>query len=150
MEQVIAVERSIWIDAPREQAWRAITEVSYLNQWYATYYHWDIPTLEVGETVKFYNKDNHGDVQTATIEVVDPPRQFTLRWHPNPQYPMVSLVTTFLLEEENGGTQASIIESGYEAVPADERQQWLDATSGGYTLSMENLKALLEGRTVPH
>ena len=44
----------------------------------------------------------------------------------------------------------TIHESGYETVPEAERQQWLDATGGGYTMSMENLKAHLEGRPIPH
>ncbi len=150
MEQAVAVERSIWIATPIEKAWRAVTEPAQLNQWYATFYQWDIPALQVGAIVKFYNKDDHADAQIAAIEVVDAPHEFTLRWQPNPQYAAVSLVTSFLLATENGGTRATIRESGYENVPADERQQWLDATSGGYTLSMENLKAFVEGRNLPY
>ena len=38
----------------------------------------------------------------------------------------------------------------YESLSDDVRQQWLDATGGGYALSMENLKAYLEGREVPY
>jgi uncharacterized protein YndB with AHSA1/START domain len=149
---IIAVERSIWIDAPRERAWRAVTEPEHLDKWYATYYRWDIPALAVGATVRFYGKDAtaHTDVQTATIETVDPPRQFTLRWQADPKYPAVSLVTSFLLADENGGTRMTIHESGYEDVPEDERQSWLDATGGGYGMSVENLKAYLEGRPLPH
>jgi uncharacterized protein YndB with AHSA1/START domain len=150
MEQAIAVERSIWIDTSLEKAWRAVTEPEHLNQWYATYYHWHIPALQVGTTVRFYNKDHHEDAQIATIEVVDPPREFTVRWQPQPQSPTTLLVTSFLLAEENNGTRVTISESGYETIPADERQQWLDATGGGYTMSMENLKAHLEGRDLPY
>jgi len=149
MMEKIAVERSIWIDAPTERVWQAVTEPEQLNRWYATFYHWDIPALRVGETVKFFNKDNPSDVQVATIHVVDPPREFTLRWEPNPQYPEVTLVTSFLLQAENGGTRATILESGYENMPIAERQAWLDATGEGYTMSMENLKAHLEGRPIP-
>ena len=146
----VAVERSIWINASCERAWRSVTEPEHLNQWYATYYHWEIPALQVGTTVTFYNKDNKADHQIANIEVVDPPRQFTLRWQPDKLYPAMTLVTTFLLAEENGGTRVTISESGYEALPEAERQQWFDATGGGYTMSMENLKAYLEGRKIPH
>jgi uncharacterized protein YndB with AHSA1/START domain len=146
----IAVERSVWIAAPRERVWQAVTEPAQLDHWYATYYRWDIPRLEVGATVKFYNKDDETDMQVATIGVVDPPREFTVRWQPDQKYPAMTLVTSFLLEEENGGTRATILESGYEAIPADERTQWTDATGGGYTMSMENLKAHVEGRRLPH
>lgn len=145
-----AVERSIWIDADVDRAWQAVTEPAHLNQWYATHYHWDIPALTVGAPVRFYNKANESDAQTASIEVVDPGNEFRVRWQPHPDYPNVSLVTAFLLRTENNGTRVTIYESGYEAVPADERQDWLDATGGGYTLSMENLKAHLEGQPIPH
>jgi hypothetical protein len=62
----------------------------------------------------------------------------------------MSLVTSFLLQEENGGTRATISESGYELLPDDVRQQWMDATGGGYTMSMENLRAYVEGRSLPY
>jgi uncharacterized protein YndB with AHSA1/START domain len=150
MEQTIAVERTVWIAVPRQRAWRAVTEPEHLDQWYATYYHWEIPALAVGTMVKFYHKDDGTDMQIATLEIVDPPRQFTLRWQPDKLYPAMTLVTTFLLEEENGGTRVTIIESGYESLPEDERQQWVEATGRGYTMSMANLKAYLEGKELPH
>jgi uncharacterized protein YndB with AHSA1/START domain len=72
MEQTIAVERTVWLAVPRQRAWRAVTEPEHLDQWYVTYYHWEIPALAVGTTVKFYNKDDGTDMQLATLEIVDP------------------------------------------------------------------------------
>lgn len=146
----MAVERTIWINARRERVWQAVTEPDQLSQWYATYYHWDIPALEVGTTIRFYNKDDQADAQIATIEVVDPPREFTVRWQPDKEYPEVSLITSFLLAEEDGGTRATINESGYERLSGAVRQQWLDATHRGYTMSMANLRAYVEGSPLPH
>jgi uncharacterized protein YndB with AHSA1/START domain len=146
--EATAVERTIWIAAPIERAWRAVTEPEALSQWYATCCRWEIPALEAGATIKFYNTDT--DIQLATIEIVDPPRRFTLRWQPAPEYPGTELVTTFLLEEENGGTRATIIETGYETLPDEVRQQMVDATAGGYCMSVENLKAYVEGRSLPY
>jgi uncharacterized protein YndB with AHSA1/START domain len=145
MEQA-TVERSIWIAAPRERVWQAVTDPQQLEQWYATNCKWEIPALQVGATITFYHSDT--DILHATIEVVDPLRQFRLRWAPVEQG--IVLVTSFLLEEENGGTRATITETGYDALPKDQRQQWLDSTDAGYTMSMENLKAYLEGRLIPH
>jgi hypothetical protein len=115
-----------------------------LNQWYATFYHWHIPALEVGVAVRFYNKEDESDAQHALIAVVDPPREFTLNWQEAPH-----LVTSFLLEAEAGGTRITIRETGYENLPESERQSWLDATAEGYSMSVENLKAFLEGRSKP-
>ena len=148
MQEKIAVERSIWVDAPIERAWRAVTDPEQLTRWYATYYAWEIPALMVGATLKFHNSDT--EILHATIEVVDPPREFTVRWQADATYPTMNLVTSFLLATENQGTRVTISESGYEHLPEAERQQWMDATGGGYTMSMENLKAHLEGRDLPH
>jgi uncharacterized protein YndB with AHSA1/START domain len=147
MGQQLAVERSVWIDTPIERAWKAVTEPEQLTQWYATNYSWEIPTLAVGARIRFHNSDT--EALGAAIEVVDPPREFTVRWDPSAHYGVV-LVTSFRLAEENGGTRVTIYESGYESVPADERQEWIDATGVGYAMSVENLKAHLEGQTLPH
>jgi uncharacterized protein YndB with AHSA1/START domain len=140
--ETIAVERSIWIAAPRERVWRAITDPEQLTQWYAPGCPWDIPALQVGATVTFYNTDT--DIQRGTIEVVAPPHQLTLRWQPDQTYPATTLVTTFLLAEEHSGTQVTIIEAGYESLPENVRQHRLDETAQGYGESLELLKVYLE------
>jgi uncharacterized protein YndB with AHSA1/START domain len=144
MQQTLTVERSIWIKAPRERVWRAVTDPQQLEQWYAKGCPWQIPVLQVGGTVRFYNTDT--DIQLATIEVLDPPRQFTLRWLPDPAMPEAALLNTFLLVEENDGTRVTVIQSGYESLPAETRQQWLDADTSAYTTIVENLKSYLEDR----
>ena len=101
--------------------------------------------------MKFFHKDEaNTDILNATIVVLDPPREFTLRWEPDQTYPEVTLVTSFRLAVEQNGTRVTIHESGYEKMPEDVRQQWMDATGLGYTGSVENLKALLEGTPLPH
>jgi uncharacterized protein YndB with AHSA1/START domain len=138
----IAVERSVWIKAPRQRVWSAITEPEHLERWYAPGCPWAIPTLQVGATVKFYNTDT--DIQLATIEVVEPPHQFTLRWQLDQRNPEMTLVNTFLLEEENGGTRVIANQAGYESLPNNIRQQQLDQDAEAYTAIVENLKTYLE------
>jgi hypothetical protein len=60
----------------------------------------EIPALQVGTTVKLYNKDDRITHQIASIEVVDPPRQFALRWQPDPHYSAMTLVRIFMLEQK--------------------------------------------------
>jgi uncharacterized protein YndB with AHSA1/START domain len=140
--QKFAVERTIWIAVSREHAWRAITEPAQLERWYAPGCPWDIPSLHVGTTVKFYHTDT--EILLATIEVVAPLRQLTLRWLPDQIYPATTLATTLLLAEENGGTRVTIIEIGYESLPGEVRQHRLDESAEGYSASLEQLKAYLE------
>lgn len=136
----LTVEKTIWINVPRERVWRAITQSQEIMQWWDDY--WEISALEVGAVVKFGTPD---DFMIATITVVDPPRQFTIQWPPPPQYHRIEIFTTFLLEEENGGTRVTVTETGFEALPDDIRQKRYDQTAQGYTTVLESLKELLEG-----
>jgi uncharacterized protein YndB with AHSA1/START domain len=140
--EVIAVERRVWINAPRQRVWQALTEPKHLERWYAPGCPWAIPALKVGETVKFYNTDT--DIQLATIEVVESPHQFTLRWQLDPMRPEITLLNTFLLEDENGGTRVIATQAGYESLPDDIRQQQLDQDADAYTAIVESLKEYLE------
>lgn len=152
----IGIERSIQIDAPIELVWQAVTDPTKLGEWYAPGSPWIIPELRVGAAVEFHHSPNRHHTATevtvlrATIISLDPPREFGLRWDPDVTYPEMVQITTFTLAEEDGGTRATISESGYEGIPREERQEWLDSISSGYGMSMENLKALVEGREVPH
>ncbi len=135
----LSVERSIWIAAPRERVWQAITDSQQLQEWWGDY--WEISSLEVGATVKFGEVD---DPMSATIDVLDPPRQFTLLWPPQPQYHSIKIFTTFVLAEEKDGTRITVTETGFEALPDDIRQTRFDQTAKGYGQVLEALKGLLE------
>jgi uncharacterized protein YndB with AHSA1/START domain len=133
MQQIIAAERTIWIDAPCERVWVAITEQT--GQWW-TPNQWKIPVLAVGGAIIFGEEP---DACLAVIEVVDPPREFTIRWKSTPPQ-----VTTIILEAENDGTRVIASQSGFEALYDDIRQQQVDRTSEGYAIILNNLKTLLE------
>lgn len=140
--ETLATERSVSIHAPREQVWRAITEPEHLREWYAPGCAWEIPSLLVGETIKFHNSET--DIQPATIEVVDPLRELTLHWQLDPANPETALVNTFRMEAENGDTRVTVIQAGYEALPDDIRLEQFRQDAEAYTAIVESLKAYLE------
>ncbi len=148
IDMTISAERCIRIAASRERVWQAITTAGQLDLWYAPGSTWEINVLKVGETVKFH----HVSLETleATIDVCCPMNEFALRWAPDTTYPQMTLVTTFLLENDGECTRIIILESGYEALPDDVRQAWIDRTHEGYEMSLENLKATVEGRSILH
>jgi uncharacterized protein YndB with AHSA1/START domain len=135
----LTVERTIWIAAPRERVWQAITDAEQIQQWWDDY--WEIPALQVGGAVKFGTED---DPMLATIVVVDPPREFAIQWPPQPQYHSIAMFTRYVLEEENGGTRVTVSETGFEALPDEIRQERFDSTARGYTTVLANLKSYLE------
>jgi uncharacterized protein YndB with AHSA1/START domain len=148
----LTVEQTIWINAPRERVWQAITDDAQITKWWGDY--WEIPVVEVGATIKFGSENDPNlakeeDHMVATLAVVDRPREFAIQWPPQPQYHSIEMVTRYLLEEENGGTRVTVSETGFEALPDDIRQQRLDSTAKGYATVMANLKAYLEGESNP-
>lgn len=139
---------TIWIEAGQERVWRAVTEAPQLSLWYSPGSPWEIPQLQVGAVVYFHhspNKYHTGEevvTMEARIEAVDPLHKFSLRWElESPEYEMV---THFILSGENGGTRVTITESGYET------PEQAKPTEEGYAMSLENLRAHLEGRSLPY
>lgn len=140
--ETLAVERSVLIDASPQRVWQAITDPAELEQWYAPGCPWEIPALQHGATVKFHNTDT--DLQLATIEVVEPLQEFTLRWQLDPMHPGLTLTNAFRLEPEDGSTRVTISQAGYDSLPEDMRQEQLDQDAAAYTAIAESLKDYLE------
>ena len=140
--ETLAVERSVLIDAPRERVWKAVTDPAHLEKWYAPGCPWEIPLLDVGQTVKFHNTDT--DIQLATIEELEPLHRFTLRWELDPAHPGITLLNSFTLEEENGSTRATISQAGYESLPDGVREEQFRQDADAYTAIAESLKSYLE------
>jgi uncharacterized protein YndB with AHSA1/START domain len=140
--ETLAVERSILINVPRERVWRAITDPAQLEQWYAPGCPWEIPDLQPGTTIKFHNTAT--DIQLATIEVVQPLREFTLRWQLDLMHPGLTLTNKFRLEAENGDTRVTINQTGYELLPDNIRQEQLDQDTEAYIAIAKSLKNYLE------
>jgi uncharacterized protein YndB with AHSA1/START domain len=133
------VKRDIWIAAPRERVWGAITNAETIMKWWGD--TWIIDTLEVGGKVEF---GQPGDMIHATIAVLDPPRQFSIHWPPQPHYQAENAYTIFDLAEENNGTRLTVTETGYEALSGSERQERMNRTGSGYTMVLANLKSYVE------
>ena len=138
----LRIERSVWIVAPRMAVWRALTEPDQLLVWYAPGCRWEIPRLAAGAGIKFFNAET--DVQTASIERAEHGRELALSWHVDSSMPSLRLLNTFVLEEENAGTRVNIIQEGYEALPAEQREQWMRQDEGAYAAVASGLKAHVE------
>ena len=140
--ETLAVERGVLTSASPQNVWDAITEPRHLEEWYAPGCPWEIPALQPGAKVKFHNTDT--DVQLATIEIVRPLQEFSLRWQLDPMHPGLTLTNTFRLEPQNGGTRVTVIQAGYESLPEGIRQEQLDQDADAYTAIAESLKSYLE------
>lgn len=135
----IGVERTIWINAPRERVWQAVTDPAQIAQWFAP----GASFAQHGDTISVRIGDSNVDV--VIIEWVDPPRQITTR-----SLPDRSVTMTYTLEDENGGTRFTVTETGFESLSAEARQQRLDQDGIGWDGTLANLNAYIEGKSLPH
>lgn len=134
----ITIERSIWIAAPRERVWQAVTDPAQIARWFAPgaslSQKGDIICVRIGDK----------EMEVAVVELIDPPRQLTTR-----QLPDRLLATTYTLEEENGGTRFTVTEAGFEALSEDAWKERFEQDSKGWEMALENLKAYIDGRDLP-
>jgi hypothetical protein len=100
---------------------------------------------------------------TLWIETMDPERFFSFRWHPYAIEPDVdysaepTTLVTFTLETVAAGTRLTIVESGFDAIPASRRAKAFSMNTAGWDGQAKNLTKFLEGgsaesesRNAPH
>ncbi|PLR66390.1 hypothetical protein CYJ36_19545 [Bacillus sp. UMB0893] len=125
------MKSSVWIDGNKETVWKAVTDEDKLSQWYAPGSPWDIPDLKVGEKIIFtlmpsaHNNLKEKLPMFLTIEKVSTYEEFS--FYADTQQILISI----LLEEVANGTKVTM-------------------NMGGFDASLENLKALVEGKEIPY
>jgi len=144
------IERHVRLDAPRTRVWRALTDPGEFGQWFGVKLAGVVAPggkLRGPITVKGYE---HVTFE-ATVEMVEPEKCFAFRWHP---YAIESGVdysdepTTlvmFTLEDAGGGTLLTVVESGFDKIPASRRAKAFEMNSMGWGMQMENIAKHLAG-----
>jgi uncharacterized protein YndB with AHSA1/START domain len=75
---------------------------------------------------------------TIWIETIEPQSRFAFRWHPDAtdadaDYSKEpTTLVTFTLDDAPGGTRLTIVESGFDALPASRRAAALIGNSAGW------------------
>ena len=133
--EAVTLKRSIWINAPRERVWQAVSEPEQIAAWFAP----GISFKMENDIVSILMDGQYLDV--AWVEVIEAPRQLTTRPLPDKK-----TATTYLLEEENGGTRFTVIETGLEALPDEDRAKYLEQNGGEWEKALANLNAYIEGK----
>ncbi|MBK8025272.1 MAG: SRPBCC domain-containing protein [Chloroflexi bacterium] len=144
----LAIERTIWIHASRERVWLALTHPQQVSAWFAPGTVFKSSGSEVGSRLYVEDQATGAELYTQILEVVDPPSRLELR--SQPESPAPSFVTSYRLDEENGGTRLTLVFSGYEGLPEGVRQQVMDENSTGFELMLGNIKAYIEGLPLPN
>ena len=139
------ITRQARLRAPRARVWRAIADAVEFGTWFGVAL--DGPFV-AGATVR--GRITHSGYEHLTfalqVERLEPQRYFSFRWHPAAIDPKVdysaepTTLVEFQLEETAGGTLVTLVESGFDRIPAARRAEAFRLNAQGWTEQMRNLE----------
>lgn len=144
-ELTLTVRRTIHIAASRESVWAAVTEPAHISRWFA-------PTVLDGSgpgatgTIAFAG---YGIVPLQVVSV-EPLRSVSYRWNNDDSLGVApdefdedhATTFTFTLEDAPGGTELTVVESGFEVT--SNPQANMSEHRKGWTSELDKLVTLLE------
>jgi uncharacterized protein YndB with AHSA1/START domain len=144
------LEKHVLLRASVARVWRALTDAREFGAWFRVALEGE---FAVGASLRgkiLYPGYEHLQWE-VTIETLTPEREFAFRWHPYAVDASVdyskepTTLVQFLLEEQPGGTSLTVIESGFQRLPAHRRDEAFRMNSGGWTQQLENVQRHVGG-----
>ena len=150
MSSTDRIEKTIVLKAPRARVWRALTDHEEFGAWFRVAL--ESPFRE-GATVR--GRITYPGYEHATMEVVVermvPERLFSYWWHPfavdkttDYSHEPATLVE-FRLEDVPGGTRLTVVESGFDELPPERRDEAFRMNDGGWAEQMTNIERHVAG-----
>jgi len=144
------IEKKILLRAPLERVWRAISDSKQFGSWHGV--EFDGPfiagagmvgrvvpsTVDVDADVAENRKQYEWTPFSISVERIEPMRFFSMRWYPFDEESGVDYskepwtLVEFRLEQVAGGTMLTITESGFDAIPLDQRAKALTNHEQGW------------------
>jgi uncharacterized protein YndB with AHSA1/START domain len=146
------IEKQITLRAPVARVWKALTDAKEFGAWFRVDLDGEFAAgRRIRGNVTFPGYEHLK--MDLTVERMDRERLFSFRWHPAAMDPKrdysaePATLVEFRLEaiEEKAGTRLTVVESGFDALPPDRRQEAFRMNSGGWDIQAGNLRAYLEG-----
>jgi uncharacterized protein YndB with AHSA1/START domain len=137
----LTITRTIEIAAPRERVWAALTTPELLSQWLGQEAVFE-PTVGAEGS---YTWTDWGRFPLV-VEEVDAPFRLAVRWARSPDGSLTestSTVAHYELQEVEGGTLLTVVETGFELLDGDQKTSFDDNTQG-WIEELGELKTLLE------
>lgn len=139
------IERQVLIKAPRSKVWRALSNAEEFGEWFRV--NLKGQKFEPGKRARgqiLYPGYEHLTFE-IDVERMEPERLFSYRWYPYAIDPKVDYsketptLVVFELEDADGGTLLTVVESGFDRIPAARRAEAFRANSGGWEIQMQNI-----------
>jgi len=144
------IEKRILLQVPRSRVWRALTKAEEFGAWFRVKLEGE---FAVGKRIQ--GKITYPGYEHLTMDVMvermDEERLFSLRWHPYAIDPKVdyskepTTLVEFQLEEVAEGTMLTVVESGFDQIPAERRAEAFRMNSQGWDAQVENIRRHVAG-----
>lgn len=140
------IERSIQINGSQERVWRALTSAEEFGAWFGA----DLSgqTFIPGQRTRgpITMPGYEGLYFDAVTERIEPQDLFSFHWHPYsgepaPDYTgeQATLVTFTLKEIPGRGVLLTVVESGFEQIPAHRRRKAFEMHEEGWDFQLKNV-----------
>jgi len=139
------IEKKTLLRAPRSRVWRALTDAEEFGAWFGMRLEGPFAAgaLVRGRiTIPGYD---HVTLEMS-VEKIVPERFFSYRWHPYAVDPAVdyskepTTLVEFRLEKIPEGTRLTVVESGFDRIPAHRRDEAFRMNSAGWNGQLENIR----------
>ena len=144
------IEKSIDIAAPPERVWRALTDYEEFGAWFRVRLDGPFALGELSLGRITYPGYEHVKWQ-ARVVAMDAPSLFAFTWPPDAVDPdrdysdEAWIRVEFRLEPAGGGTRLTVVESGFDRLPAERRDEALRMNEAGWEEQVRNVRAHVEG-----
>jgi len=138
------IEKRVVLRAPRTRVWRALTNAQEFGTWFRVNLE-DAFTagrpIQGRLTIPGYEHV----IMEMLIERIDPERYFAYRWHPYAVDPAVDYsgepmtLVEFHLEDTDGGTALTIVESGFDRIPVARQAEAFRMNDAGWDGQIKHL-----------
>lgn len=131
--------------APRSRVWRALTSAQEFSEWFGVAL---TDTFAPGARLRapVTHKGYEHVTWEVTIDRMEPERLLSWRWHPHAIEPGAdyasepTTLVTFELEEVDGGTMLTVVESGFDRIPLARRKEAYRGNDEGWAAQMESIR----------
>ena len=145
------IEKSVALNAPIERVWRALTDYKEFGAWFRVTLDGPFAVGEVSTGQIDFEACGHQDLKwSAEVKKMDKPHFFSFTWHPYAVETGVDYskepptLVEFHLKATATGTQLTVIESGFDALPKERRDTALRMNDGGWAAQLQNIQTHVE------
>jgi uncharacterized protein YndB with AHSA1/START domain len=150
-EQTDRIEKKIILRAPRARVWRALTTAEEFGAWFGVKL-----TSAFASGTWLQGKITAPGYEHMTMDIgierIEPESFFSYRWHPYAIDPKVdysgepTTLVEFRLDDVAEGTMLTVVESGFDQLPASRRSEAFRMNDGGWAAQLRNIERYVAGR----